>query len=100
MNLAELKSEAHIYSLQSAAGANTTAHQFKQELINEQRMSLTEMKSEMKLEKASILRYLHTNVLQKSFVQRLRPARKLLPYVQSCRQNLLSLSLAQRVMLN
>ena len=30
MNLAELKSEAQIYSLQSATGAHTTAHELKQ----------------------------------------------------------------------
>ena len=36
MNLAELKSEAQIYSLQSAGSANTTAHELKQELIHEQ----------------------------------------------------------------
>ena len=54
MSLAEVKSEAHIYGLQSAGSANTTAHELKQELVNEQRMSLIEMRSEMKLEEASV----------------------------------------------
>ena len=54
MSLAELKSEAQTYSIQSAGSANTTAHEFKQELIHEQHMSLAEMRSEMKLEEASI----------------------------------------------
>ena len=54
MKLAQLKSEAQIYSLQSA-GANTTAHEFKQELIQEQQLSLSEMRSEMKLKHASVL---------------------------------------------
>ena len=64
MNLAELKSEAQIYNLQSAVGANTTAHQFKQELIHEQQMSLAEMKSEMKLEEASITLLAHQRVAE------------------------------------
>ena len=54
MNMAEPKSEAQIYSLQSA-GANRTAHEFKQALIQEQQISLSEMRSEMKQEEASIL---------------------------------------------
>ena len=54
LNLAEVKSEAQIYGLQSAGSANTTAHELKQELVHEQQMSLTEMRSEMKLEEASI----------------------------------------------
>ena len=53
MNLAELKSEAQIFGLQSAGSANTIAHDFKQELTHEQQISLTEMRSEMKLEEAS-----------------------------------------------
>ena len=61
MKLAELKSEAQIYNLRSA-GANTTAHEFKQELIHEQQLSLNEMRSEMKLEEASM-----TVLVQKRF---------------------------------
>ena len=53
MKLAQLKSESQIYSLQSA-GANITAREFKQELIQEQQLSLSEMRSEMKLEEASM----------------------------------------------
>ena len=64
MNLAELKSEAQIYSLRSAVGANTIAHQFKQEFIHGQRMSLTEMKSEMKLEEASATLLAHQRVAE------------------------------------
>ena len=54
LNLTEVKSEAQIYGLQSAGSANTTGHELKQELVHEQQMSLTEMRSEMKLEEASI----------------------------------------------
>ena len=53
MKLTEFKSEAQIYSLQSA-GANLTAHEFKQALIQEQQISLSEMRSELKLKEASI----------------------------------------------
>ena len=61
MKLAEFTSEAQIYSLQSA-GANITAHEFKQVLIQEQQLSLSEMRSEMKLEEASIYGLLRSNV--------------------------------------
>ena len=56
MRLAELKSEAQIYSLESAR-ANLTAHEFKQALIQEQQITLSEMGSEMKLEEASIFAF-------------------------------------------
>jgi hypothetical protein len=54
MNLAEVRSEAQIFGLQSAGSANTITHEVKQELVSEQRLSLIEMRSEMKLEEASV----------------------------------------------
>ena len=54
MTLAEVKSEAQIYGLQSAGSANTIAHELKRELVNEQQQSLLGMRSEMKLEEASV----------------------------------------------
>ena len=53
MKLAQLESEPQISNLRSA-GANTTAHEFKQELIHEQQLSLSEMRSETKSEEASM----------------------------------------------
>ena len=47
MRLTEMRSEAQIYSVQSS-GANPIAHQFKQMLIQEQQLSLSKMRSEMK----------------------------------------------------
>ena len=44
MNLAEVRSEAQMFGLQSAGSANTTTHELKQELVSEQRLSLIEMR--------------------------------------------------------
>ena len=54
MKLAEFKLEAQTYSLQSA-GTNIIAHEFQQVLMQEQQLSFSEMRSEMKFEEASIL---------------------------------------------
>ena len=55
MTLAEVKSEAQIYGLQSAGSANTTAHELKRELVNEQQQSLLGIRSEMTLVEASVI---------------------------------------------